>query len=290
MLRTGNERPWVVEIHTTYCPDSNLICIFNYCCSHRYFDCQIPKEGKLWNMKNKIHRQYQFIRGYTVELYSGLLLFLLWCIDSSCFILAMPNRNVLAPNQVFSIIFNGQGKDVIWEQAASGFPGDTFILETSLPVTVAQFGVVLGCSVVAWALILRLWCISGVRNILCLCLSLYSFADFICYDRFNNGVIIKNKFHFNGQLFMYCSGGRHCPPIPFGWIGSSTLTISTDFCANFFLIKNKSDLGTGITVLTVWKDWVSFLSPIFFITVFVCYKNVTSTKLLLKSYMKNVKI
>lgn len=70
------------------------------------------------------------------------------------FILAMPNRNVLAPNRVFSIIFNGQGKDVIWEQAASGFPGGHFYLgNIAAGDGFAQFGVVLGCSVVAWALI-----------------------------------------------------------------------------------------------------------------------------------------
>jgi len=69
-------------------------------------------------------------------------------------ILLMPQNNVINPNHVFSLIFSGEGKDVLWQQTSKGFPGGYFYLQEHFYGDgFAQFGIVLGCSAAFWALI-----------------------------------------------------------------------------------------------------------------------------------------
>lgn len=70
------------------------------------------------------------------------------------FILSKPENNILNPNHIFSAIWQGKTIEEVWNHAGSGFPGAHFYLNNlSAGDGLAQFGIVLGCSVALWALL-----------------------------------------------------------------------------------------------------------------------------------------
>lgn len=80
------------------------------------------------------------------------------CVTGPTIAMARIDNNVLNPHHLFAAIWEGKEVDVIWEQAAGGFPGGHFYLEYFLTGdSWIQLGIALGGSAALWGLLAASW-------------------------------------------------------------------------------------------------------------------------------------
>ncbi|OPL16685.1 MAG: hypothetical protein AVO38_07255 [delta proteobacterium ML8_D] len=93
-------------------------------------------------------------RVYGEIVYWGTIVACIICMIGPYISMKNPDKNVMNPFYLFAAIFEGKDTATIWQEVAGGFPGGHFYLEKFFYGDgFTQFGLAMGCSVAAWALI-----------------------------------------------------------------------------------------------------------------------------------------
>lgn len=93
-------------------------------------------------------------RVYGEIVYWGTVLAAIVCMIGPYISVKNPENNVANPLYLFAAIFEGKDTATIWQEVAGGFPGGHFYLDYfTYGDGFTQFGLAMGCSVAAWALI-----------------------------------------------------------------------------------------------------------------------------------------
>lgn len=78
----------------------------------------------------------------------------LFCLAGPLLAMAFPHRATVNPYRMFQAILAGQDTASIWIETTGGFPGPHFYLRAGFSGDgLTQFGLVLGCTASAWALL-----------------------------------------------------------------------------------------------------------------------------------------
>lgn len=78
----------------------------------------------------------------------------LCCLVGPLLAMMFPERTTVRPYRMFQAILAGRDTAAIWVESAGGFPGPHFYLRAGLAGdALVQFGLVIGCTASAWALI-----------------------------------------------------------------------------------------------------------------------------------------
>jgi len=114
---------------------------------------------------------------YGEIVYWGTIVAALICMIGPYISMKNPEHNVMNPFYLFAGIFAGKDTATIWQEVAGGFPGGHFYLDKFFYGDgFTQFGLALGCSVAAWALIPVAFCYLKEKNptytILCIWVAL----------------------------------------------------------------------------------------------------------------------
>jgi hypothetical protein len=114
---------------------------------------------------------------YGEIVYWGTIVAALICMVGPYISIKNPGNNVMDPFYLFAAIFEGKDTATIWQEVAGGFPGGHFYLDKFFYGDgFTQFGLALGCSVAAWALIPVAFCYLKEKNptytILCIWVAL----------------------------------------------------------------------------------------------------------------------